>query len=627
MFGWEVFRHYLFFDSFSTYYRPLQNWSYMVDYWLWRGNAAGYHLTNIALHAGAGFLLCLLLRRFLPRLMGREREPMPAGASMAAVLISLLWVVHPVHNAAVAYISGRADSLAALLALSAWLLVLKAREVRGRGRRVALGSAAVIAILAALCAKEIALMWLVLFLAELWWQGRESRRTKLAITGAVLAVLAGYSVLHSLPSHRTPMEDGPPAPLAARGLLMLRALGDYSALMIFPDHLQMERTLSDANADRSAAYWRTHSRGEWLSLLGMLAVLGAAKLCSWKAPGRPMRIAGAAWFGIAFLPISNLFPLNAEVAEHWIYLASIGFIVLAAGAVLGLPARLQRGAVGFAAVAILALGARTFVRSGDWIDAETFCRSTIAAGGATPRILSTLAGIYGARGEWAKQEEVLRKTLVRFPTYAPARFHLGICLAKQGRGSEAEQLLETTASAADEAARRFPRTWPAALNLAKLRRDAGEAAGALAVLRETRARFPEVWEVLRYQSEINSDAEGARTTLLEIERFAAERWWHMDAWLTLGRLRSAAGDLNGAIAALDQASRLDLYDGRPLAGIAAIELSRQHPDAALAAQCAAIDRDPERPRHYLELGAILEQLGRASEANAAVRKAQALAAR
>ena len=30
VFGLEVFRHYLFFDSFSTYYRPVQNWSYML---------------------------------------------------------------------------------------------------------------------------------------------------------------------------------------------------------------------------------------------------------------------------------------------------------------------------------------------------------------------------------------------------------------------------------------------------------------------------------------------------------------------------------------------------------------------------------------------------------------------
>lgn len=627
VFSLEVFRHYLFFDSFSTYYRPLQNWSYIADYWLWRGNVVGHHLTNIALHAGAGFLLCLLLQRLLPGLLRRECKPVAAWTSIASVGISLLWVVHPVHNAAVAYISGRADSLAALLALLAWLLVLKAQGAREVGRRVALSGAGVIAILAALCAKEIALMWLVLFLTHLWWQRSGSVRARIATTGAVLAVLGVYAVLHSLPAHRAAMEDAPPAPLEARALLMLRALGDYTGLMLYPDQLQMERSLSDPGTDRSATYWRTHSRGDWLSVFGLLALLAAIKLCRWRAPGRSLRIAGAAWFGIAFLPISNLFPLNAEVAEHWIYLASIGFIVLAAGAVFALPVRGQRWACGFAMVSILALCARTSVRSGDWIDAETFCRRTIEAGGATPRILSTLAGIYGNRSEWSKQEDVLRKTLARFPEYAPARIQLGICLAKQGRAPEAEQLLTISTPAAEEAARRFPRTWRAAVNLAKLRRDANDAAGALAILHETRARFPEIWEVVRYQSELLNEAEGARAALPVVEEFAASHWWHLDSWLTLGRFRFAAGDNDGAIAALEQASRLDIYDGRPLAGVAEIELSRHHAEAALAAQCAAIARDPERPLHYFELGAILDKLGRSAEASSAVRKAQALTAR
>jgi Flp pilus assembly protein TadD len=625
IFGFEVFRHYLFFDSFSTYYRPVQNWSYMLDYWLWRGNTAGYHLTNILLHAGVGFLLYRLLRRLLPGLLPAEMPP--TAAPVASVLISLLWIVHPVHNAAVAYISGRADSLAAVLALTAWLLALRAQEAVGGLRRVALGGAAVIAILAGLCAKEIALMWLVLFVVHLWSRRQTKFRVKLASTGMVLAVVATYSILHALPVHRAPMEDAPPAPLEARALLMLRALGDYTGLMFFPDHLHMERTLSEEGADRSAAHWRTHVRGEWLSVIGLLALLGAVKLCRWRAPGRALRIAGAAWFGIAFLPISNLFPLNAEVAEHWIYLASIGFIALVAGAAVGLPARARGWACGVALIAVVASSIRTAVRSADWIDAETFCRRTIEDGGASPRILSTLSGIYASRGDWAKQEAILRKMIARFPGYSPARLQLGICLAKQGRPAEAESLLQLAEPAADEAARRFPRTWSAALHLAKLRADAGDREAAQTILREAHRRFPEVWEVVRYQSDLVAAADGASAALPEVAGYAAERWWHLDAWLTLGRLRFAAGDLDGAIAALDHASQLDLYDGRSFAGVAQIEISRQRGDAALAAQCAAVAREPDRPARYVELGAILEQLGRTSEAHAALRKAQLLAAK
>jgi hypothetical protein len=81
-FGLEVFRHWLFFDSFSTYYRPVQNWSYMLDYWLWQGSPVGYHLTNVGLHATAAFLLYLLLRQLLPTLL--EREAAPAASTVSA---------------------------------------------------------------------------------------------------------------------------------------------------------------------------------------------------------------------------------------------------------------------------------------------------------------------------------------------------------------------------------------------------------------------------------------------------------------------------------------------------------------------------------------------------------------
>src|SRR5437868_10472223 len=57
----EAFRHYLFLDSFSGHYRPVQNLSYMVDYFFWNTDAAGFHLSNILLHVAAGLLLYRLL--------------------------------------------------------------------------------------------------------------------------------------------------------------------------------------------------------------------------------------------------------------------------------------------------------------------------------------------------------------------------------------------------------------------------------------------------------------------------------------------------------------------------------------------------------------------------------------
>lgn len=628
VFGWEVFRHYLFFDSFSTYYRPVQNWSYMLDYWLWRGEPAGYHLTNVLLHTGSGILLYELLRQLLPGLLGRDADKTaPRTGHIAAFLVALVWVVHPIHNAAVAYISGRADSLASFFALTAWLLVRRAVGAGSVLARAGLGGAALAAMLLALCSKEIALLWLAIFaLHTLFFEFAWPRRVKACVLAGALALLAVYAGLHALPGFRAPMENGPPPPLDARFLLMLRALGDYAGLLVWPGQLHMERTLSDPAIYGSVAAWRENARFEYLSVCGLLAGLAGLWLCRRRGPGRRLRCFGALWFAAAFLPISNLFPLNAEVAEHWIYLASIGALLLLAGAVCALPPRARSAVCAGAFLAVLALGIRTALRAGDWVNAETFCLRTIQAGGATPRLLGTLAALYGERGDLVKQEAVWRKMIVRFPDYAPARINLGICLSKQGRAAEAEPLLRVEKADAADAARRYPRTWPAALHLARLRHEAQRDDEALAILAAARARFPETWELVQYEGELRRARDGAAAALPAVADFAAAHWWHREAWITLGRLRYTAGQPDAAIAALHAASRLDIYAAAPLTDIARIELERGRPEAALARQSEAMRREPGQPSHYLLLGSILEKLGRPAEAEAALRKAQTLAA-
>src|SRR5262249_740851 len=146
-------------------------------------------------------------------------------ADLIALLIALIWVVHPIHNAAVAYISGRADSLAALFALGAWLLAWRAMDAQIAWKRITLGVLAAVSLLIGLCSKEIALMWLVLVLGYLFLFDREhSRAARWTVLAGVLGVLGIYAVLHALPGYRAPMQDGPPPAWDARVLLMLRAL-------------------------------------------------------------------------------------------------------------------------------------------------------------------------------------------------------------------------------------------------------------------------------------------------------------------------------------------------------------------------------------------------------------------
>src|SRR3979409_2337059 len=129
----ENFRQYLFLDSFSSHYRPVQNISYILDYLIWNNDPYGFHLSNLLWHVASAILLFLLLEKLLGGLLENGgpggRRSVFAGA---AFCIAVLGVVAQVHSAAVDYISGRADSLAFFFSCGAWLLYLRAQAASRR---------------------------------------------------------------------------------------------------------------------------------------------------------------------------------------------------------------------------------------------------------------------------------------------------------------------------------------------------------------------------------------------------------------------------------------------------------------------------------------------------------------
>ena len=90
----EAFRHYLFLDSLSGNYRPVQNLSYMFDYFFWNTDPTGFHLSNILLHVAAGLLLYCLLSYLFGKGAGLWNSDEPGSARAAlAVSISGIWMV------------------------------------------------------------------------------------------------------------------------------------------------------------------------------------------------------------------------------------------------------------------------------------------------------------------------------------------------------------------------------------------------------------------------------------------------------------------------------------------------------------------------------------------------------
>ena len=128
-------------------YRPIRTFTYALNSALGGMNPFGYHVFNVLLHAANSLLVFLFLRSI-------------QGRIDVSFLGAMLFAVHPVQTASVAYISGRKDLLAAFFVLLALLSYNKWRRQGGWQGLTLTGSALLLAILS----KEVAAVFPVLFL-------------------------------------------------------------------------------------------------------------------------------------------------------------------------------------------------------------------------------------------------------------------------------------------------------------------------------------------------------------------------------------------------------------------------------------------------------------------------------
>ena len=188
----------LLLADLDTFYRPLSTWTLVVDRALSGHDPAGYHLTNLLLHALAAALLALAARRLA--------LPWPA-----ALAVGLLWGTSPFTSEPALSVAIRFEDLLLL----AWLGLVLAWPGRGsawtRGRVAAVTALA----LAALLAKETwvvtpALVWLL----DRAVRGASARRA-LRAAGPFAAAAAVYSVVYfaAFPGGKSYFQLGP-APLA-----------------------------------------------------------------------------------------------------------------------------------------------------------------------------------------------------------------------------------------------------------------------------------------------------------------------------------------------------------------------------------------------------------------------------
>jgi hypothetical protein len=304
-----------------SYYRPMVRLSWAVDHASWGSWTAGYHATNLCLHAAAGVLLVALLRR----------AALPAPA---ALLGALAWVAHPLAASTTAWVSARGDSLMAIFYL-ATLLALSATGAPTRRSYVTLGLMAALALGTKEMAASLPLAALLLDRVLLRREDRALRRPRLVLIAAVAAVYFVFWAFLFAGKLAGRVSSGP----RWAGFDLhdpghwLRLIPGLYAPVFLPTWYE--------------TWWLTPLEGwSWLYFLGALTVVAGAWWAARRTPlGGASATVGVIWPLLTVLPLLGL-PSTLDLYR-------LGYLVAVAMAfvVAGMAIRLERS---FAALAVFA---------------------------------------------------------------------------------------------------------------------------------------------------------------------------------------------------------------------------------------------------------------------------------
>ena len=393
----------------SAVFRPVAFATLALNWALSGAEPFSYHLVNLVLHAGATWLLFVLLQELLgSTLQGKT----------VAFVAALLYAVHPIHTEAVAWAVGRAELLAAGFLFAGWILHLRDRSI---------ASLACFAL--AMLSKESAVAFFTLVLLGDYATGKWKPRLRYALdAGLALLYLALLWKVHG--GHFGPAEistvDNPLVDLPAgwRILNALRVAWKYVALQIYPAMLSCDYSFNQIPVYRD---WRH-------TLPAALAAAAAAGVWIWALRKREAgwALAGGIYFAGFAATANILTPTGTILGERLAYLPSAGFCLLVALGWNWLRQKKEILAWGLLGAVVLVFSVRTVIRNRDWKDEFALYSSGVRAVPNDAKMHANLAGQYFLRnqldlaaGEYQIALRILPDSAEALSSYSALEFQRG----------------------------------------------------------------------------------------------------------------------------------------------------------------------------------------------------------
>ena len=415
-------------------YRPIRDLALMFIASIVGPHPVGFHLSNVFLHLMNAVMVYVIVYHL-------------TRSIRITALSALLFAIHPIQTDAVTYVSGIRDTLSTLFVLIGLYTYMIYREQGGLIRFILIISM----LLLGLGTKEMAVgLLLLIFLYDLQCEcaigtGEPLKAVARSMgvifrrgtffylsTGLILLLaLVFYLIFHHASARIQENEiHWWGGSILLNYLTVSKLWLTYLKKLVFPYPLTadyMEFPLVPTHPGEISA---------WLSLL-MLIVIFYVTL-RWLSQ-RPLWGFALGWALLTLTPVVQIFPHHELMAEHHLYLPSVGFCLLVA---LGLDRLMDQTRIKWVAGAtvmsiIVIYSLQTVSRNLEWQNDLTLFLANLRDFQRAPRSYMQLGNFYQKANLFISAREAYEKALSIDPNFPMARNNLGVLYYRAGQPERA----------------------------------------------------------------------------------------------------------------------------------------------------------------------------------------------
>ena len=400
------FNHSYFDASGEKTYRPVITLTYMIDYFFWKKIPFGYHVASLIMH-----LLTVIVMYFLGLRLIKNKTVVLLG--------SIIFAVHSVLTESVCSISFREDVLCALFV---WLAVYGYIRFRQDDNPGWLGLVFPVYFLA-LFTKEMAVAFIpIIFLYELIYREKTDRKLFLAGGIAGISLITVFFMLVRFIWMNNPGDAFTAAPFNI--FTLIKSLLIYLKLFYFPVTLRV-------------LYYEAYllHYGHEIVLACAAVIIFSLSLIKTKANRKTLLFLSASSL-VGFIPVLNIYPIRHLVAERYMYLPAVSFILLVT--ITLFENKLNKKLLfSVFIVCIVCLTSITITRASIWRDNFSLWYYTAHNDPWVSEAHYSLGHAYQTRKQVDKAIKEYKTALKIQPDYFDAHVNLGRAYVEQNNYSEA----------------------------------------------------------------------------------------------------------------------------------------------------------------------------------------------